>query len=577
MFLSEVSSQYLPQENQKIVQEDFKIEELKKLLGTLVPAILRDGEGKLDLSKIHAKSFEEFREFLATQVAVDDKTSFSFHNFSSEPYAQLIRSEKYEPLLRSLWRGSQGKDVFQINSLLYNFRSELIQINAAAFVSSEMPSRNGVQGLRSILTDTQHYSKDDRLEISKAIASKAMKDRVHELAARHVTRQVSLYNSFNWGVSSEQAEIAVESALEVLSSYEFEASQSEKLQKREEKDLGYISLFRSSEEGVEITKEKYQTKLESLEKLKNSHDPIDQMKQKLLAFWIFTANSRNYRAEYGASKDLNPDPVRAYALKGIEALLEKVEQVQTEEDFKKLNESTRNFLTQNIPTNSSPSPLAGEGEISKLLEQAEHLLTGRGLEDYFHTWPEEARCAFDSINQLSKKMESAWDMGESIAPRRKLQKPTESFPLAFLIQKKALRNPGSTPLEVTSDALPNFAHSWSSEEQKAIDTLISTLDQTKWELWDGYKHHKLASRIGSGIADLADSGDRVDIRRANIFLDQQIQNLKNAKDKSEIEAVTKALYQEMKAGGKLHQAFDAASMDLKEQIVGLIQTAIVTL
>ena len=111
-------------------------DEFKKLLGPMVPALLRDGCGALDVSKVKVKDFAEFKKFLQRQAELNDGKSFG------DPYRDLLEDKNFEPLLKLLYQETNTDfyvviSVPETEALFKEFQAQLIEIDADIFVRNQ--------------------------------------------------------------------------------------------------------------------------------------------------------------------------------------------------------------------------------------------------------------------------------------------------------------------------------------------------------------------------------------------------------------------------------------------------------
>ncbi|KAB2838582.1 hypothetical protein F9K50_09030, partial [bacterium] len=167
--------------------------ELKRLLGPLVSPLLRDSQGRFDPSKIRTENFEEFKQSLRDQVSVDG-IAFNQHFFAS--YHQVLGKAEHEPLLRLLWeeRNSKGRPSDFPSGALQRLTADLVAVSAERFVSSHLNHREGRRRLRGILGDSAHYSRELRIDVTKAIASVGDRQGIGGLYSHQSEKQISSWN-----------------------------------------------------------------------------------------------------------------------------------------------------------------------------------------------------------------------------------------------------------------------------------------------------------------------------------------------------------------------------------------------
>ncbi|MCE9624050.1 MAG: hypothetical protein K8R69_01155, partial [Deltaproteobacteria bacterium] len=503
---------------------DSNFEDLRQALGALVPALLRDASGGLDLSRIKAKSFSEFKTFLQDQAALND--GFSFRN----PYETLLQNEKYAPLLKTLYRRIGGsKETSTCDAdLLLKFQAELVEIDADRFVQRHFSSQEGRRKLRSYLGDARHFRKEARSELVKAIARASEQNKTaafYQLDG--VTNQISLWNYFNWFVTDEELNKAVLAAEDLLSAADYVFSEQERIAAKEKSDSSHRSLLSGEYSGRELTDEdwkKYEALAASPQK-----GPVGIFQNQLANLWLLTANNSNWKSEEQGSR---PEG-RGHILRQVEDLLRRTETIRSEKDFERLNERIQDFLNGEIQGLGHVEESVLDRTLRELWAEAKHQTIGCGLEELFEGLGAQRRSAYEDLRRSSEEYKHAMAMGEKI----RLSGPSD----------------------------------------EGLKDLSSALEATKLQLWHGYKQHKALSRGISNLAGVFGTGDIAEIRKANAFIDRTLQKLgKDGLSNDQRIQLLSELHESLQKNGLLYRAFEAAEMDGTEQLIGLAQTIVVT-
>lgn len=502
--------------------------EFRKLLAPFVPSILHDSEGAVDVSKIPAKNFAEFRQFLADHAAINDD------KWGRNPYAALFRQEKYRGLISSLFHQSHGIDVFvlppaRLESLLHAFRADLIAIDAHRFARDHMGGAEGRNALRHVLRDASHYSREIRADLSKAIARVAKEER-RALAHEYDAVKLSTYNYFNVAVSESDVEAASKATEVILQSADFyDQSAIEKFEGRLEhpEQIADSRLLKSQGIGRD--------EVERMARLAHQEgfgaDPIGQAMAQLAEIWLMAADDRLWTgAEWGKERDA----LRAYILKRAGGILGVAQEIRYQNTqvraagFVRLNEHLQSFL-------KGPAYLNGPALADTLL----HWVKGNGLAERLAPMPGPYRQAFDRLTLLSDEWQVTMEMGEKI------------------------------DLQTMHSEAPH---------EPALSSLIQALEATKYRLWYSYgQHSALVSKPMSWLGSRYDVGNIAKVKRANLSIDRSIERLRSASTGRQVETELQFLFEDLKDGGVLFEAMKAVEMDGTEALLAQIQTVGVTL
>lgn len=507
------------------------VAELKNLLGPLVSPLLRDAQGALDLSKIPARDFQEFKSFLKTQLSVD---GIAFNSFWLDSYHRVLEKEEYEPLLRALYQEDpairKGNSPGDLRDPLHSFQAEIIEVSAERFVGHNLQSKEGRRRLGNILGDAGYFNSEIKVELLKAIASVGEKEGIAGSHYEGVTEQISTWNYFNIRITPEEVEKATDHALEILKKgdrqEDYLADLRKKYLERPEK-VRTLPSNAAVMNGRKIGAEDIRIKFKLYEENKDRPDPLSQMRAKLIQAWLLAVDNDYWINENSMAGFENRD----YLVRQLEALIQDSASIVGDCNFRNFSERVHDFLEGYIPE-------TGEGEAYQWLR---HKVTGHGLEDLFKGMPATFKAAYQELRQFSDELHYAYDMGEQV----------------HLEEAK---------LKAEDPQL-----------QQAVSHFIMGLEQSKRSLWYGYKQHKALSRLGSGAAEWFGAGDKTEIGAANEKIDGLIHQLQEAETKGDVEGVVEQLYASLREEGVLHQAMVVAEMDGIEQMFGLGQTVLIIL
>ncbi|MCE9625476.1 MAG: AAA family ATPase, partial [Deltaproteobacteria bacterium] len=547
---------------------DPTLEEFRKLIGSLVTDLLRDAGGALDLSKIPAKDFGEFKTFIQDQAAQNDGMSFR------NPYESLLKQEQYEPLLKALWenrsisRNHPFSDILQ--DLFQRFQSDFVGIDADRFVQREIGTAEGRTKLRRILGSSGYFSKDRKSDLVKAIAKAGDHQKLAvDYQIHGVTNQISTWNIFNLFVSDEDLSKATEAAQEILDSAEGIHQRSERIRKKEARGMGEVSLLSADYVGRGITIDEYRAFEKIAEEKSQRSDPVSKAQAQLASLWLLAANQSNWSSEDAGSQSKE----RGHVIREVEALYAGANAIKTEADFVRFTGHLKEFLHSPISGMATVEEGTWQRTQRQLLEEGKFHLGLNGLPQVFAAMPSQLREPYDQLVQSTNEWSASMDMGETIRISNPGERNSDiAEPATAKLAKPSVNR---EDLREVMDAGPSGAEP--SDEEKALRQLIDGLEHAKHQLWAGYKQHKAVSRMISAAADQIGAGDRQDIRKANQFLDQAIAGLGKAKSKLDVEAEMKRLYQSLQKDGLLYRAYAAAEMDGIEQALGLIQSAAIAI
>ncbi|MFO1464415.1 MAG: hypothetical protein U1F66_11635 [bacterium] len=539
--------------------KDEALGEICRLLGGMVSPLLRDAAGGLDLLKIPAKNFPEFKEFLQDQAAQNDGMSFR------NPYEKLLKQEKYAPLLKALYESRSGSSRPTLPPLLLSqFQSDLLRIDADRFAQAHFSSPQGRTLLRRILADARGFHKEERSDLVKAIAKLGEQEKmVVHFQVRAVTDQISPWNIFNWFVTDNALHKASLAAEEILDAADHLQQKAERIQRKEDRFRDHVSLLSEEYIGHKITHEDFQ-RFTQLAQEKSLHiDPSSRAQAHLAQLWLLTARHSPWNQE-----DPQVLSGRGHVIRQVEALVRLTEKIKTEEDFLAFQKKLQNFLEGPLQRMATVEESALQRTARELAEGARFHLLGRHLPSLFADVRGDLKAPYEQLVALSEGWSACREMGERIH----LERTRGHSDLAQTPLAKNGHPPPLAKLDAPEGLTPSL-----SPEEKALRQLILGLEDTKAQLWRGYRQHKALSRVLSAAADPMGLGDRQEIRKANQFLDQSLSRLTKAQSKEEVEQEIQTLFQALQKKGVLFEAFAAAEMDGVEQTLGMIQSVAIAL
>ncbi len=500
------------------------VDDLARLLGPLVPEVLRGPGGSLDLAKIPAKDFAEFKQFLAAQAGLNSKVSIGFLYIVTAPYKKLLEDEKFLPLFKLLYRQFNPHEFVSLpeseaEELLKEFQRELIAIDAKSFAQSQLSSSCGRDRLSKLLTDSKGLPDSMRADLIRGITH-AMKDqgRLSDLEYGQVVTLSPLgafqaLDFFSLFYSKQGLDPATQGALSLIESAAFFENEAEARKKdfQDRPELQATLILDEKLQTIDAKKLEHFTQL-AQEKLSQG-DLASRAQGQLAELWLMAANRRNWDASL-VGKDV--DSVRAHIMARSEAFIARAGKLETRLEFENFTNDLIDFLEAEV----DPDHAGLDIPLQKLIQKL----------------PSDQRGAYDQLKHLADTWQHSIEMGEWITVR----------PARLKMREENLRN--------------------------QVALMIQGLEQTKHDLWYGYKQHKLASRAGSAIADQFNGGDRQDIREANREINQLIYQLSEAESEAELAQVGEQLFASLKEDSALFKGLKASSMNFDEQLIGLGQT-----
>ncbi|HKY62643.1 MAG TPA: hypothetical protein VJR29_04415, partial [bacterium] len=512
-------------------------EEVRALIGPLVPSLYRDANGALDMSKVRAAGPGEFKQWLLDQMWIEGRKLSDLAGYSArwrgvfDNYRLVFQSSEFDSLLTTLFQSGQaavaGSRAFAPGEGLERVRAltrELATVSPTQFASTHLSSKEGRARLRAILEDQEHFDSQLRVDLVRAIGRTKSQEGAHGLQAYLVGKQSATVdlivfdlNISNLAVDAKQREQAVRVGLDILGSIdEIEV----KTEERRQKYLFEAEKVRGLRlpDGGRIGGDEIRRLAEIQERNKDRPDPVSQLRTKLAGAWLLAADDDNWREGGIAATPAN----RAHLLQNAERLLARLDGIQSEAQLQSLIQDLRRFLAAPLPTDSKALKWADE-----ILQSAQDLpvlnalpaSTGLGRyleEDMLGEMAAADREPFDGLKGLADEMGAAIEMGESLPLR----------------------------IEGFKSQDPKF--------RSAVENYIQGLERAKRGMWAGYKQkHWLYRGLATEGGLLAE--DIPNIRAANQAIDGIIEKLKAAESAGDIRRVNQEIYAMSKAGGLLYK------------------------
>ncbi|MBI2340078.1 MAG: hypothetical protein HYU99_06930, partial [Deltaproteobacteria bacterium] len=506
------------------------IDELCALLGPHVNNLVRNQNGAIDLTRVPAENFLEFRQFLVDQAGVNDGILFG------SPYSELVAKKDHEILFQLLYReinsdyhiSRDGKLLkitgYYAEHLLYEFKKELIEIDAEAFAKNHLSSEEGRRRLAGVFDE---YAYDElKINLAKGIA-RAGKGVVDEYQADLVDEQVGGWNYFNIGVTDRELEGAVKGASAITRSADRVYADVERRQRESVEEPEKI-VAPSFDPSIDSTTIAHFARLAEF-KL-GQPDPVSRLQGRLARLWLWAADDNNWGRLQGGYEREEVNEARAYVLENATEFIQRADLIGSEEFLETFNDKLQDFLRGPID--------------SSLWDKAADLTVGAGLDSLVQNMLAPLRAPFDDLLRFSDEIKFSQEMGEKIF---------SPLPRGLSAGHLAEAGVGGRVAAQFIDGLP----------------------ETKRSLWYSYKQHKFISRAISNTASLFNRGDIVDIERANALIDEWIDALSRVPTEEMIGQTIEEVFRSLSEGGALYTALVASEMEGIEQTLGLLQTTLI--
>lgn len=546
-------------------------ESVKRDLGMIVHAYFQDDKGELDLNKLTAESFEEFKGFLIDQAYVDGKALRS-------PYRRIISEEKYEPLLKFLYvhqpSAIDNEDYTEIcepfgssdpalmSALAIQLRADLIDTDGTAYVRQFINNDAGREHLRVLLNNEELYSIDTLHALIVGI-----RDSAKEQLGKSRIGTLSLSLGVGGGLINfldssnplsltdgdyDAKETAIICALDVLDKFDPIEEDIAARDSRLAKQDSYISRIHLNKEvfvyeniatrlGLTVDEETENAKIKKTDYIIALRDNpvsefriINELVTKLCNFWLMAADEKAWDGQelWEVSE---AETLRLYLLERIEDLIAEAISIETDWDLSE-------FITFRL--NRFVHDPIHEGGVPIVREVMHHVpfTGGTGIESWLSDMPGILKAPYESLVTLNDQIKYAYDKDETlIAGQRVIEAEFENEEL----------------------------------KMKGNET-IGHLDRVKRELWFGYKQHGWLARGGSFTGNqLGYETDISQIQAAIAVMDELIEEIVTCTEENFAETMTRIserLFDEMCAGGTLYTAIsEAASNEGIQQLIRVVQ------
>lgn len=332
--------------------------ELKGLLSPLFNAVLHDEQGNLDLKKIPAGDFADFRQFLLDQVSID---GMAFNDWATEElhwkgiwdsYRRALSSPQFEPLLRRLYAEVHPEAKVELPDaecarLTETLSRELLGLSTDRFAGAQLDSKEGRARLRKILQDP-NYDPQLKADLTRSIGRAKGDEGDNKLHARQIRNRTSSFdailfsaNVHNLGVSAADIEAAAFHALKILDAADDQDALKEERRQSYLSGSGRLSLLPG------VSREELQTYASMTEAYEDKQkaqarkrDPKSELRTKLAGLWVTAADDGYWAAtDLTASRELRGEILKRSAL-----FLDKLDRVRSAEEFQALSQEVRHFL-----------------------------------------------------------------------------------------------------------------------------------------------------------------------------------------------------------------------------------------
>lgn len=550
--------------------------EMRHLLGPLVISLNRGSDGSLDLSKIskdEVKSFEDFRNYLTTQVSVD---SVSFNaswagateewirervGASVDPvlfanYEKVMGNPRHEALLRQLYaefNPEAAKDLPKVSSeklqeMLIDFQKDLVGVSYKNFVSNQIGTKQGRDRLRAILRDPLHYDVAFRADLLEELIDVAdSKGFVPQHLRAQFERQISTFG-YDYEVTQEEIAKATQVGLKILTIADHKEGAHSLHVEKYERYPNEVKRLQSDKLKREVTPQRIKAMAELVRDRGDQTDNLSLMEAHLGNFWLTLIDEKNWSPEF--NKQFVSDDKRAEMVNRVEAFMAEAKDIKTDQQFLEWSMRIRRYLRG-----------SGSGEEGDLVTHVGNV--------YGFFYGEDAGKEYQSVAEsvvsttLGVVSDTPASMLSGMVPM-----VGSSFTdlLRFSDEMWAADNMGQQVQAFD----PQVALTDPAQKKMAVK-LIQDLREVQRSWSYQYKQRNLLSRGVSQIGRVGDYSDVTDIQRGSREVEDIIGLLERAQTQGDLEKVKARLTKATAAGGAIFQAFAGSEMEGSEQMINFVE------
>lgn len=524
--------------------------DLRIVLAPLAMTLKPGQDGGLDLSaisKTEVKSFEDFRQYLASQVSVDG-VNFNAAIFAS--YEKVLKSPKHEALLKHLYAefnpdaaGDAPKmTTEQLQTALRDFQRDIIDVSAGRFVGNQLSSKEGRGRLRALLSD-ETLDKGIRAKLCEEIVEQG--ERQGYASSAMVVAFDEKVNTYGFWLQEGKLDIALRYGFRVLDAGDHQDVTRNAHIEKYEKYPQEIQRLQSDALDHSVTPTSIQAMAKMVQAQSGKSDGVSIMRAKLGTMWLTVVDNDSWGVESAVDrhKSYVHTKQRAEMANTLHRLLSEADKIGTEQEFLDWSQRVRRFMRGQ-----------GSGQKDDIAAKAGEYL-GKGVEDL--------------VGEAGEKL--SWAVSDTTEDAFKGLKPAVAHSyndLLRYVDEIHVSNLHGVSVEVLD---PDVAVTDPAQKEKTMK-LIQDLRGMKRGFWYNYQQRNFLSRSMSEQGEMVGVGDITSINAANKEIDGLIADLQKAKTTEDFEKIKARMTRATREGGAIHKGFADSEMEGTEQVINLVQT-----
>ncbi|MCC6273541.1 MAG: FHA domain-containing protein [Deltaproteobacteria bacterium] len=524
--------------------------DLRIVLAPLAMTLKPGQDGGLDLSaisKTEVKSFEDFRQYLASQVSVDG-VNFNAAIFAS--YEKVLKGPKHEALLRHLYAefnpeaaGDAPKmTTEQLQTALRDFQRDIIDVSAGRFVGNQLSSKEGRGRLRALLSD-ETLDKGIRAKLCEEIVEQGEKQGYASSAM--VVAFDEKVNSYGFWLQEGKLDLALRYGFRVLDAGDHQDVTRNAHIEKYEKYPQEIQRLQSDSLDHSVTPTSIQAMAKMVQAQSGKSDGVSVMRAKLGTMWLTVVDNDSWGVESAVDrhKSYVHTKQRAEMANTLHRLLSEADKIGTEQEFLAWSQRVRRFMRGQ-----------GSGQKDDIAAKAGEYL-GKGAEDL--------------VGEAGEKL--SWAVSDTTEDAFKGLKPAVAHSyndLLRYVDEIHVSNLHGVSVDVLD---PDVAVTDPAQKEKTMK-LIQDLRGMKRGFWYNYQQRNFLSRSMSEQGEMVGVGDITSINAANKEIDGLIADLQKAKTTEDFEKIKARMTRATREGGAIHKGFADSEMEGTEQVINLVQT-----
>ncbi len=553
---------------------------LEALISPLLHELLKQ-KGSVNYESLKGlKTFEEFVNFISTQVSVD---GVSANAVIFDSYQKLVTQPKYYPLLNLLYQKLNAKcekdsiavESSSLEKLWFEFNKDWIEVSCKKFVEHHLSSTEGRERLRSILNDSKHYSAELRANLLEELVPMAdaqgyvashtraifEKQLSTYLPLDHVGDALQMLPSFlksgisdstmSYGLDDHVLKVATSIGQEIL---DLADRMDQKKSRMDESYLHHareIVTLRSSKLRIEISPARVEQVAKLMDSSASNKGVVSQLQSRLCKLWLVVADERRWQMNQHRRGEERVKPEqRAALINALEGMIDEAGGIQSEKEYLALISKLGRLINGQAPEIGAGVNGNKADSLDDFIEGCEWIksfVTGDKLEKLFGSVHPATAESLKDLKKIVDETEACHSMGHPI-----------------VIQPPRLRTQNT-------------------KLQEKIGNMIEGLHSAQRGLWYAYKQQgwlrRAMDRGFGGAFDVLGFDERgiaEHMWRRNTAavaeINDRIQSLCEATSREEIETEIYKIQESLKEKGSLHLALSGVDASLFSEISGLLQT-----